>query len=186
MRETKSCKACGRDMIFIEGENGDPIPLDFKTPVFEITKDLLGNEIAVRIPQAYVSHFSTCPDASRFSKKTATGQSTTNGLAWDEYAAAYKHRYGDWPVRNATVNAQISNLVKRLGTEAPAVAKFYLSHKDGRYVRAMHSVGLLLQDAEKLRTEWSTKRQMTRTEADAVDRSGNYQAQILRIDRGEA
>ena len=35
----------------------------------------------------------------------------------------------------------------------------------------MHPTNLLLRDAEKLRTEWATGRQVTRTQAAQVDRT---------------
>ena len=76
------------------------------------------------------------------------------------------------PVRNATVNGQLANLVARLGAEeAPAVAAFYVRSNNSRYVGAGHSVGMLLMDAEKLRTEWATGRQTTATQARLADRA---------------
>lgn len=79
------------------------------------------------------------------------------GPTWDAYAAAYQGRYGVLPVRNATVNTQLANLVKRIGAEdAPQVAAFYVGHNSPFYVRRGHVVGALLADAEKLRTEWAT------------------------------
>ncbi len=67
-------------------------------------------------------------------------------------------------MRNAKVNGQMAQLLQRLGAdEAPAVAQFFLSHKNLLYVRAMHPVDLLLRDAEKLRTEWATNRQQSGT-----------------------
>jgi hypothetical protein len=55
---------------FVRGENGKLIPLDIVAPVFEVTKDLAGAEVAKRTAaNFYVSHFSTCPKADEFSKK---------------------------------------------------------------------------------------------------------------------
>ena len=66
----------------------------------------------------------------------------------------------------------MAQLVARLGAqEAPHVAAFYVGHSAQFYVRDMHSVGLLLRDAEKLRTEWATNRHMTTTKAQQVDRT---------------
>jgi hypothetical protein len=81
-------------------------------------------------------------------------------------------------VRNATVNGQLANLVSRLGgEEAPAVAAFYVRSNDRRYVGAGHSVGMLVQDAEKLRTEWATGRQSTATQAIQADKTqANFNA----------
>lgn len=91
---------------------------------------------------------------------------------WNAYSAAYRQRYGVEPVRNATVNGQLANFVKRLGSEeAPSVAAFYVWHNNRFYANAMHSVAALLKDAEKLRTEWATGNRMTATQAGQADRT---------------
>jgi hypothetical protein len=69
------------------------------------------------------------------------------------------------------VNAQMAQVVARLGGEAEFVAEFYLSHRNRYYVEKMHPVGLLLSDAEKLRTEWATGRQTTATQALQADKT---------------
>lgn len=90
---------------------------------------------------------------------------------WDAYCEAYSRRYKTAPVRNASVNGMLAQLVKRLGTEeAPLVAAFYLTHNDQFYVRSLHPVGLMLRDAEKLRTEWKTGRRVTTAAARQIDR----------------
>lgn len=92
--------------------------------------------------------------------------------AWAAYAEAYRLRYQVDPVRNATVNGQMAQLVARLGAdEAPEVARFFLAHRGAFYVKAMHSVGTLLADCEKLRTEWATGQQMTHAQAVAADKT---------------
>lgn len=92
--------------------------------------------------------------------------------AWRAYASAFIGRYGCDPVRNATVNAQMAQFVKRLGAdEAPMVAAFFPTHNGAHYVRQGHSVGAMLRDAEKLRTEWATQRQITSTAATLADRT---------------
>lgn len=89
---------------------------------------------------------------------------------WQAYSDAYERRYKAKPVRNATVNGQISSFIKRIGfDEAPMVAEFYVYHNNSFYVQKMHTVGLLLADAEKLRTEWVTKNTMTNTQARQAD-----------------
>ncbi len=91
---------------------------------------------------------------------------------WASYSGAYASKYGEPPVRNAKVNGQLAQFVARIGAEeAPAVAAFYLTHKNGLYINAMHPVDLLLRDAEKLRTEWATGRQVTRTQALQADKT---------------
>jgi hypothetical protein len=99
-------------------------------------------------------------------------QPAPSSEAWKAYAEAYQSRYGATPVRNATVNGQLAQMVQRLGgDEAPAVAAFFLTHQNGLYVSAMHPVNLLLRDCEKLRTEWATNRQITRSQAQMADRT---------------
>lgn len=92
--------------------------------------------------------------------------------AWEAYSLAYERRYGSPPVRNATVNGQLAQFVGRISVgEAPEVARFYVGHQNGLYVSAMHPVSLLLRDAERLRTEWATGRQVTRTQGQQSDRT---------------
>jgi hypothetical protein len=96
---------------------------------------------------------------------------TLNQQTWEAYKTAYLHRYRTDPVRNVRTNAQIAQLTKRLGKEAPAVAAFYLTHNSGFYVSKCHQVGNLLADAEKLRTEWATNTRVTTTKAQQADKS---------------
>lgn len=88
---------------------------------------------------------------------------------WEAYATAYQDRYGVLPVRNAKVNSQLCQVVDRLGTEAPAVAGFYLHHNSEWYIKQAHAAQYLLNDAEKLRTEWATNRQITTKAAREAD-----------------
>lgn len=91
---------------------------------------------------------------------------------WASYSAAYEKRYGQSPVRNARVNGQLSQFVKRLGREdSPQVAAFFLTHANAFYVTKGHAVGVMLADAEKLRTEWATGRRVTQTEARQRDKT---------------
>ncbi len=104
-------------------------------------------------------------------KQSKPKTAPVSSAAWDAYSQAYLLRYGAEPVRNAKVNGQLANLVARLGDEAPDVARFFVGHSSAFYVRGMHAVDALLKDAEKLRTEWATNRQMTHTQAVATDRT---------------
>jgi len=95
-----------------------------------------------------------------------------SGPTWDAYRAAYIARYGVAPVRNATVNAQLANLVKRLGAEeAPLVATFYLGSQNAWFVKQGHSVGALLNKCEMVRTEWATGRETFDSLAALADRA---------------
>jgi hypothetical protein len=105
-------------------------------------------------------------------RKKREGTPAPSAEVWVSYAKAYADRYGASPVRNASVNAQLAQFVGRIGAdEAPQVAAFYLTHQNSLYVAAMHPTNLLLRDAEKLRTEWATNRQVTRAQATLTDRT---------------
>lgn len=108
---------------------------------------------------------------------------------WKAYGSAYFDRYGTEPVRNTTVSSQVKTFVQRIGrTEAPLVAAFYVSHPGQFYVKNMHQFGHALKDAEKLRTEWATRRVVTDTQARHSDRMGaNMSAadEAMRILEGE-
>ncbi len=88
------------------------------------------------------------------------------------YALAYWDRYQAEPVVNAKVRSQIKQFCQRIaGDEAAHVAAFYVTHQSAFYVRKCHDVGSLLADAEKLRTEWATNRQVTDTQSRQADRA---------------
>ncbi|MFG5862743.1 phage replication protein [Metapseudomonas sp. CR1201] len=97
---------------------------------------------------------------------------------WANYAMAYRIRYSAWPVWNAKVAGQITQLVDRLGAdEAPKVAAFYLRINDSKLINASHSLGNLLQGAESYRTQWFTGRQMnSRTARQIEDTQANLNA----------
>ena len=89
---------------------------------------------------------------------------------WDAYSAAYFARYKVEPIRNATVNGQLSQFVSRVGIEAaPQVAAFYVQHNDRFYVQKQHPVGLMLQNAEGLHTQWASGKTMTTTGARQIE-----------------
>lgn len=90
---------------------------------------------------------------------------------WQAYATAYRQRYGVDPVRNAKVNGMIARLIASIGqADAPPVAAFYVSLNSSWYVAKGHAIQFLLADAEKIRTEWATGRQITTTEAQQADK----------------
>lgn len=127
------------------------------------------------------------PPKKRAPRKPPNEPPPTAGT-WKAYARAYETRYSVEPVRNATVNGQLANLVKRLGAEeAPSVAAHYVRSNNSRYVSCGHGVGMLVQDAEKLRTEWATGRQGTATQARLADRAqSNLNAFAPLIDEARA
>ena len=108
-----------------------------------------------------------------------------NGKIWDAYSIAYLARYGTEPVRNAKVNAQISQLAKRLGEEAPDVVRFYVGHSKSFYVQKAHEIGLCLADAEGLRTQWATGNKITNKLAQQTDAASALGDQLKRIREGK-
>lgn len=111
------------------------------------------------------------PNAASERKLAKAKAEPVSSAAWESYSQAYLLRYKAVPVRNASVNALLAQLVKRLGTEeAPQVAAFYVSHSQALYVKAKHPVNLLVRDCEGLRTEWITGNRVTSTQAQHADR----------------
>lgn len=108
--------------------------------------------------------------------KEKTPAQIANAATWDGYTIAYLERYGVEPVRNAKVNAQVAQLVQRLGAEeAPQVAMFYVTINDSFFIRASHDLGLLVARAEGIRTQWLTGRQVNAVTARQME---NTQANI--------
>jgi hypothetical protein len=108
-----------------------------------------------------------------------------NRQIWDSYRSSYKNRYGVEPVRNATINAQVSQLAKRLGKEAVEIVSFYLKHSDGFYVSKCHPVGLCLRDAESLRTQWLRGKAITRNDVKRFEQNQERLNLMQAIERGE-
>jgi hypothetical protein len=103
-------------------------------------------------------------------KTRAPKEAPLTQTTWESFRSAYAQRYGVEPIRNASVNSKIKQFVERLGCEeAPLVAAYYVSHNAQRYTGSAHSVGNMLFDAEKLRTEWARGRQITLTESRATE-----------------
>lgn len=116
-------------------------------------------------------------DAGTMPAPKSNGKAKTTDL-WEAYSEAYQRRYGVPPVRNAKVNTQLSQFIDRIGTaEAPFVAAYYLTSNNAWYVKQGHSVGVMLSDAEKLRTEWATRRQTTSRQANELDRKSQDRAE---------
>lgn len=110
---------------------------------------------------------------------------------WRAYAETYRERHGVAPVRNAKVNSNVRQIVKRLGMdEAPAVAAWFVRVNERYVVQNLHDLSLLLARCEAYRTQWATGRQMTATGAQQVDKTqSNFNAagqaiEILRQNRG--
>jgi hypothetical protein len=164
--------------VFVNGLRtlSEPLPKPFANPEPEPEPILNLNQNQNQNPARTI--FGAPPlEATPVAPKTAKSpkaekQPSPTAETWAAYAEAYAMRYAVDPVRNATVNGQLSQLVGRLGAqEAPQVAAWYLTHRNQFYVSAGHAVGILLRDCEKLRTEWATGRQATQTQAIQGDRT---------------
>lgn len=127
----------------------------------------------------HTEHTVTEPRAVRVLKNPLAGK------IWESYSTAYFTRYGSDPVRNAKVNAQIGQLAKRLGDEAPDVVRFYVGHSKSFYVQKAHEIGLCLADAEGLRTQWATGTKITNVQARQADSAAAITDQIKRIREGK-
>ncbi len=103
---------------------------------------------------------------------TAPAAPTDGSLVWEAYREAYEARYRVEPIRNAKVNAQCSQLAKRLGVErAQEIVRFYLSHNGAFYTRSSHALGPCVADAEGLATQSATGLRMTSAAAREADNS---------------
>lgn len=107
-------------------------------------------------------------------KKSET-DTELNKKIWEAYSNAYFSRYKTEPIRNAKINSQISQIAKRLGAEAIEVVKFYLSHNDSFYLKNLHSLGLCLNNAESLRTQWARGKAITGRDVHNFEKSTSHQ-----------
>ena len=132
------------------------------------------------------SSLPTVPAGQRKAKRPTKAQSQEAELArqeacraiWMAYSEAYLQRHNAKPVRNAKVNAQVVDLLKRLGAEeAPAVAAYFVGINDAYLIRSYHEFGQLLAKAEAYRTAWATQTQVTgRTAQQAEKTQANLSA----------
>ena len=107
-----------------------------------------------------------------------------NREIWDAYKTGYQKRYKVEPVRNASVNAKISQLAKRLGADAVGVIIFYTEHNNQFYSKHMHAIGLCLKDAEALHTQWKTGRSFEPTSQFARKKIDYDEVAALIVARG--
>jgi hypothetical protein len=148
--------------------------------------DSLSSDSDLLIPDSLIPDSHTLPIAEapapsniqvlKPKAKQKTEAQTANANTWDAYTIAYLERYGVEPVRNAKVNAQIAQLVQRLGAdEAPGVAAFFVTINDSFFIRSSHEFGMLVARAEGIRTQWVTGRQVNAVTARQIE---NTQANI--------
>jgi hypothetical protein len=123
---------------------------------------------------------SLAPPAGTPGKKVKPASKT--GQVWAAYASAFVDRYGVEPSRNAKSSSLLGQLVDRIGQdEAGEVAAFYVRHNSAYYVRRGHSLQCLIADAESLRMQWATNRQITQSEANGADRTHGRMAGFDRL-----
>lgn len=123
------------------------------------------------------------PARSKVPKKPDHAEKELNKKIWESFSNAYRLRYGVEPVRNATINTQISALRKRLGIEACDVVLFYLSHNDSFYLKATHSLGLCLRDCESLRTQMLRGTAITSTMVKSFENQNKFNETMSQIDK---
>lgn len=85
--------------------------------------------------------------------------------AWEAYRDAFLKRYKVFPVRNAKVNRQCLDLMKRIGEDATKVIEFYLTLNDPQFLRMNHPLGVLLLNCESIHTMWQRGKMTTSVEA---------------------
>lgn len=118
-------------------------------------------------------------------KKPSSESTELNKKIWQSYFDAYLKRYKTEPIRNATVNTQISNLGKRLGEDAVEVVAFFVSSNNGFYLQKLHQVGLCLADAESLHTQWRRGRAITQADVRSFEKTQTFNDTLNRIESGE-
>lgn len=101
----------------------------------------------------------------------------------DSYAKCYFERYGVEVIFNKDFNTKIKALSIRLGKEAIDVVKFYLTHNDGFYLKATHSIGLCLRDCESLRTQMLRGKAITSTTVRQFEKTQSTQEALEFIEK---
>ena len=106
-------------------------------------------------------------------------------VTWIAYAQAYEAKTCHLPVRNAKLNAQIQQIVKRLGhTESPAIIRFYVEQvTDKAVVENLWSLDIFLRRAESLATQYKMGRPINARDAqDMADSAAYYARQRSLLD----
>jgi hypothetical protein len=114
----------------------------------------------------------TVAGASRPTRRVEPRPKPQTNPVWEAYAVSYENRYRVAPIRNAKINGQLALLLGRVPVEeAPLIAAFYVTHNGRFYVEKGHAIDYLLRDAEKIRTEFVTRKQFTSAQATLTDRT---------------
>jgi hypothetical protein len=152
----------------------DNVPLTVKEPLNNGRRPadslLLIPDSLSLIPDSLIPDSFTLTQTSRGSRAPKINGEKPTTKTWESYSTAYIDRYGSPPLRNARVNAQIAQLLKRIPRDdAPLLAAWFVSHNGRWYVQKGHAIGMLLSDAEHLYTQWQSGRVLTEAEAREVD-----------------
>jgi hypothetical protein len=126
-------------------------------------------------------------DAKPHRKKNVLTQEAKdlNRKIYDAYERAYFTRYDVNPIRNARVNALISQLRARLGEDAVPVVEFYLKHNSTFYVGKTHSLEYCVKDAESLHLQWRKGKAITNRDLKNYDKTQSSAELKMKIMRGE-
>jgi hypothetical protein len=91
--------------------------------------------------------------------------------AWQAYSEAFRGKFGVDPIRNARVMGQMKHFIDRVGqADAPNILRFYLQQHDRWTVQNGHTVGVALQQAEKLAAGYRGAKMITEGEAREIDK----------------
>lgn len=103
-------------------------------------------------------------------KKTKKGKAVSTDL-WNAYKTAYEIRYNTLPIRSASVNATLCNIVNQVGSErACRLATFYLTLSDFSYVRSSHDTKQFIYNIQKINTAYETGCNVTHRQAMDIDK----------------
>lgn len=154
-----------------EAASAPPLPMGANTPGGIGDTGCLGTLDLLPPSQPAVV---TPTTKTRTKRKTSTtlARESKGGPTWEAYSAAYETRYIVPPTRNARANSLCVQLVDALGaTEAPEVARYYLSTDSYIYANSGHTLALLVRDHQKIRTEMLTGSRISQSTARANDKS---------------
>lgn len=104
-----------------------------------------------------------------------------NKKVWESFKNSYESRYKVEPVRNASINAKISQLAKRLGPDSIEIVRFFVLHNEPFYLKNLHAIGLCLKDAESLHTQWKRGKAITSSDVRAFEKNNDLDAQLERL-----
>lgn len=137
----------------------------------------------IKINTIAASQISTEVEIMEPKKKALTSeQKDLNKRIWESYRDAYLLRWKQEPIRNATVNGQISMLRSRLGEDAVKVVSFYVMSNNSFYIGKCHPIGLCLNDAEGLRTQMLNGKAITTTMVRQFEKQNQMKESFEAID----